>query len=155
MYALTGDTYIENHDTIHNLEIRLTKNLEEDPKANCQMVSEEYSFKDCFDWEIETTFKELIGCIPPWFTHVRGDVCFQKLDLSRKQHRTSSNIFFDLYAGTLKTNCLEPCSLLRVIPRFVRSEKGVNKTRLYINFPKTVSLHQQEFNVDLFSFIVR
>ena len=119
------------------------------------MLSEDYSFKECFENEIMTKFRDLIGCIPPWFTNVRGDVCNHALNISRTELESVSNIFFDLFAGTLKTNCLEPCSALRFVSRYVRSEQGVNKTRLYINFPKTVSLHQQEFNVDLFSFIVR
>ena len=155
LFALAGDTFIKNYDTLYNLEIFLTKSLEEHPKANCRMIFEDYSFKECFENEIMTKFRNLIGCIPPWFTNVRGDVCNHALNISRKKLESVSNIFFDLFAGTLKTNCPEPCSVLRFVSRYVRFEQGGNKTRLYINFPKTVSLHQQEFNIDLFSFIVR
>ena len=106
--TLTGDAFIENHDIIHNLEIFLRKHLEEDPKSNCRMISEGYSYKECFENEIMTKFRDLIGCIPPWFTLVRGDVCFQSLNISRKEQEYVSDIFFDLYAGTLQINCLEP-----------------------------------------------
>ena len=153
--TLTGDAFIENHDIIHNLEIFLRKHLEEDPKSNCRMISEGYSYKECFENEITTKFRDLIGCIPPWFTLVRDDVCYQNHNFSRKEQESLSDIFFDLYAGTLQTNCLEPCSVLQFVTRYVRKEPSDNKTRLYINFPKQVMLHQQKFNLDLFSFLVR
>ena len=77
LYALAEDTFIEKHAIIYNLEIFLTKSLEADPKANCQTITEEYSFKECFGTEIITKFRDLIGCILPWFTDVRGDICSQ------------------------------------------------------------------------------
>ena len=67
-----------------------------------------------------------------------------------------SNIFFDLFAGTLRTpECLEPCKHLKFSSRHVRSEQGVNKTRLYINFPNTVIIHEEQMDVNIFSFFVR
>ena len=90
-YALRGETFLEMQDTIYNIEIVLTQQLQEDPKSNCRNNSTDYNFKGCIEEAIVTKLRAVIGCIPPWFTNKREDVCYQDFSLSEDEKELEIN----------------------------------------------------------------
>ena len=154
-HTLAEKAFIENHDTIYNLEIKINKELEEHQRSNCRPNSKEYDFVTCFESQMNERFEDLVGCIPPWFTSNREKVCNKSMKSSENAKLEMSKIFFDLYANSLSTNCPDLCTNFRYIPRFLRLEHSRTKSRLYVNFPKIVREHKIQLNVNLMSFFVR
>ena len=156
-FVLTGERFLPGYDTIHNVDISLVKQLGDDPDSYCKdYVNDEFGdYSMCYEHEIVSMFKQLLNCTPPWFSDRKEEICSKYFELSDEKQESIGMIFYDLFAGTFSPPCLAPCSTIRYVPKYVRSEPVVNNSRIYINFPQTVEIVQQKITVDALSFITR
>ena len=154
-FLLTGDTAVPERDTIHSLAVDAMQRLP--GPGSCRHYSEPGSYGACYEKEVAGRFGALLNCSPPWFRAPALQPCALSPDtaLPLSVMEKVSNIFFELFAGTLSPPCLPPCTTLSPSTQFVRSEPAANLSRLYLNFPRRVRLTKEKEDVDALFFITR
>ena len=88
----------------------MTEELQDD--AGCQVYKNVDEYGTCRNKEIRFRMKNLIGCIPIWFTD-KPEKC-GPLNISGDLAGGVNDILFNIYAQSYPSKCREPCTLAKL-----------------------------------------
>ena len=118
-----------------------------DPLLDCAVYTEENSYSNCIRKELDDTFMQKIGCVPPLIETDTNKMCNKKFNVSRKIDQDMSTIFKSLYHHNRKYKCRNPCTRNIYRSSFVH-ESPKRKRSLVVVFDKTIDMVNSLFNID-------
>ena len=137
---------------IRNYKIKLSRSehVEDDPLLDCSaQYTEENSYNDCLQSEINELFTKEIGCVPPLYTPDLDNMCNVKFNLSANTTRYNaiSELLLQLVFQNWDSQCKIPCTRSKYTVRYL-SKGPWAEAALNLIFDSTVEVTRTRFSIN-------
>ena len=107
----------------YKIKISRSEHVQDDPLLNCSVYTEENSYNDCLQNEINDLAIKEIGCLPPLLTQDLSNMCNEKFNLSAIKDTEINSLLMRLNSQDWDSGCKIPCTRSKYTTRSLSEAK--------------------------------
>ena len=131
----------------YKIQISRSEHVQGDPLFHCSVYTEENSYDDCLQNEINKLFTKIIGCLPPLLTPDLDNMCNEKFNISARKQKEIEDLVLQFAFLDRDSECRNPCTKSKYITRYL-SKMKTPFTGLNLIFDRTVDVTHTRFSID-------
>ena len=131
----------------YKIKISRSEHVQGDPLLDCKVYTEENSYNDCLQSEINERFIKEIGCLPPPFTPDLDNMCNERFNLSRSKEDKIFDLVHQLGFQDWESKCRIPCTRSKYTKRYLAKESSSYPV-LNLVFDRTVEVTHSTFSMN-------